>query len=55
MYHGVPLLGLPTNEGDQVAQVAKMTYEGSGLGLEWKSLTEEKLFSAMNRLIYDPR
>ncbi|KAK2706103.1 UDP-glucosyltransferase 2-like isoform X3 [Artemia franciscana] len=54
VYHGVPLIGLPLGS-DQDVNVAKCVKDGYALSLEWGDISEEKIFDAIQSVVYNPR
>ncbi|XP_018579881.1 UDP-glucuronosyltransferase 2B7-like [Anoplophora glabripennis] len=54
IYHGVPVLALPVF-ADQKMNAARATLDGYGLTIKLSELDEEKLSSALDNLLNDPR
>ena len=54
IYHSVPMLMLPFGN-DQKSNAAKARREGFGLKLDWHDIDEEKITSALTRLLNDSK
>lgn len=54
IYHGVPVLSLPVF-GDQKLNAAQSETSGFGLTIDFYKITEEKLTSALDKLLHDPK
>lgn len=54
MYHGVPVVGVPLF-GDHYDTMTRVQAKGMGLMLEWKRMSEQDLYTAMNSVITDNR
>jgi len=54
IFHGVPLIGIPMF-GDQDANMKTSENHGFALTVEFRNLTEEKLFMAINTVLTDPK
>lgn len=54
MYHGVPVVGIPLF-GDHYDTMTRVQAKGMGLLLEWTTLTEAELHTALVRVITEPR
>ena len=53
-YHGVPILALPFGN-DQRGNIVKPKSDGHAVRLDWDTLDDDSLFSAINYLVYDPK
>lgn len=54
IYHGVPVLGLPLGL-DQTSNLLRSVREGYALKLDWKEVSEEKLYNSLQDLLYNTR
>lgn len=52
-YHGIPMVGLPVF-GDQPGNIDKIVKVGYGLKLDYKTMTEEELSTAVNEVLNNP-
>lgn len=53
MFHGVPVLGIPF-WGDQHVNLKQMSERNLSLTLDFTSITEDKLFNSIKKLLEDP-
>ena len=54
VFHQVPLIGFPVF-GDQTHYVAKAQKDGYAILLDWKTLTDEVLYDAINDILTNPK
>ncbi|KAL5291877.1 Ugt37b1 family protein [Megaselia abdita] len=52
-YHGIPMIGLPVF-GDQPGNIDKIVKVGYGLKLDYKTMTEQELSTAVNEVLNNP-
>lgn len=53
-YYGVPLLGIPMF-GDQLGNVQKAARDGCALHVDFREITEERLFGEIDAMLRDRR
>lgn len=53
IYHGVPVLGLPFIN-DQLLNMDKAVNDGYALQVRWNELDDERLYSAIKQLLFNP-
>lgn len=54
IYHGVPMIGIPVF-GDQHLNIARAVKRGYALPLDLNKLTEERILSAVNEILSNPK
>ena len=54
VYNGVPFIALPVF-ADQPINAQKAHDDGYAIRLDWDNLTEEILYDAIQRILFDPR
>ena len=54
VFHGVPVIGLPFVT-DQQNNMAKSVSDGYAVQLNWSDIDEEKLDSALHRILHEPK